>query len=103
MIKNLTRCGLPALALASLPLLATAAPAGADTSGLEHEHPCTSYAPPKQLGGGSGTMDTGSANAAEDPPPELGRTVLLQRLLPNGEGGLRRCLQSGAAWGEYSG
>ncbi|GGS80091.1 hypothetical protein [Streptomyces badius] len=100
MIKNLTRCALPALALATLPLLATAGPAGADTTVPDHELPFTSYAPAQHLGGGSETAGTGPADAAEDPHPELGRTVLLQRLFPNGE---RRCLKSGAAWGEYSG
>jgi hypothetical protein len=102
-IKNLTRCGLPALALAALPLLATAGPAGADSSVPGQELPFTSYAPAQLPGGAPEIMGTGPVHAAEDPHPELGRTVLLQRLLPNGEGGMRRCLKSGAAWGEYSG
>ncbi|MGX5397184.1 hypothetical protein ACWLMY_35670 [Streptomyces anulatus] len=102
MIKNLTRCALPALALAALPVLATAGPAGADTPVPEHKLPFTSYAPAQQLGGSEST-GTGPADTAEDPHPELGRTVLLQRLLPHSEGAYRRCLKAGAAWGEYSG
>ncbi|MFD4337569.1 hypothetical protein ACFWPP_10310 [Streptomyces anulatus] len=54
MIKNLTRCTLPALALTALPLLATAEPASADTTVPEHELPFTSYAPAQQLGNGHG-------------------------------------------------